>query len=70
MAERAAGGYVKAGEAPADAAAQGRGATPPANARSAVPARFSLLYESRDKRLCLFEDADGHLTSVDSDRFA
>ena len=38
--------------------------------RKNVPARFSLLYESRDKRLCLFEDAEGHLTSVDSDRFA
>ncbi|MBP3866219.1 MAG: hypothetical protein J6D25_00205 [Eggerthellaceae bacterium] len=36
----------------------------------AVPARFSLIYESRDGRLCVFEDADGHLTSVNSRRFA
>lgn len=29
-------------------------------------ASFSLLYESKDGRLCTFEDSDGHLTSVDS----
>lgn len=29
-------------------------------------APFSLLYESKDGRLCTFEDAQGHLTSVDS----
>ena len=29
-----------------------------------VPADFSLLYESRDGRFCLFEDASGHLTAV------
>lgn len=33
-------------------------------------ARFTLLYESRDGRLCLFQDHEGHLTSVDSARFA
>lgn len=40
-------------------------------AQSAIAlARFSLIYESRDGRLCVFEDADGHLTSVNSRRFA
>ena len=34
-----------------------------------APATFSLLYESSDGRLCTFEDADGHLTSVDAQRF-
>ncbi len=29
-----------------------------------APARFA----SRDGRLCLFEDAEGHLTSVDAQR--
>lgn len=33
-----------------------------------APARFAMLYESRDGRLCLFEDAEGHLTSVDAQR--
>ena len=29
-----------------------------------VPARFRLIYESRDRKLCLFEDSHGHLTAV------
>lgn len=29
-----------------------------------VPARFRLIYESRDRKLCLFEDSRGHLTAV------
>ena len=33
-------------------------------------ALFKLLYESRDGRLCLFEDKDGHLTAVRADRLA
>ena len=28
------------------------------------PTRITLLYESRDGRLCLFEDARGHLFAV------
>lgn len=32
--------------------------------------RFSVIYESRDGRLCLFEDAQGHVSAVDSSRFA
>ena len=35
-----------------------------------APARISLVYESRDKRLCLFEDAAGHLTAVRASRLA
>ena len=38
--------------------------------RRAVPAQISLLYESRDKRFCLFEDADGHLAAVRASRLA
>lgn len=34
------------------------------------PARISLLYQSRDGRLCVFEDAEGHLTSVRASRLA
>ncbi|MBR3182712.1 MAG: hypothetical protein IKF56_08795 [Eggerthellaceae bacterium] len=33
-------------------------------------AQFTLLYESKDGRLCLFEDADGHLTAVRADKLA
>ena len=32
------------------------------------PARITLLYESRDGRFCLFEDADGHLAAVDASK--
>lgn len=35
-----------------------------------LPATFSLIYESTDKRLCVFEDAAGHLNSVDASRLA
>ena len=31
-------------------------------------ARFTLLYESRDGRFCLFEDAEGHLAAVDASK--
>lgn len=41
-----------------------------AEERSAAPARFSLLYESQDARLCVFEDAEGHLSAVDARRLA
>jgi hypothetical protein len=34
------------------------------------PATFSLVYESRDGKFCIFEDADGHLTSVRASRLA
>ncbi|MEG2629216.1 MAG: hypothetical protein RR997_06585, partial [Raoultibacter sp.] len=33
-------------------------------------AQFRNIYSSRDDRLCLFEDADGHLIAVDSSKFA
>ena len=28
------------------------------------PAKISLIYESKDGRFCLFEDAEGHITAV------
>lgn len=31
-------------------------------------AAFTLLYESRDGKMCLFEDASGHLTAVRAER--
>lgn len=34
------------------------------------PSRFTLIYESKDGRLCLFEDADGHITAVRADKLA
>ena len=33
-------------------------------------ARITLLYESRDGRFCLFEDAEGHLAAVDASKLA
>ncbi len=36
----------------------------------AVPGRISLLYESRDGGICVFEDAEGHLTAVRTSRLA
>lgn len=44
------------------------GEGPEQSSMAVAVARFSLLYESRDGRLCLFEDAEGHVTSVDSQR--
>lgn len=35
---------------------------------SLVPGRFSFVCESLDGKLCLFEDADGHLAVVRTDR--
>ncbi len=35
-----------------------------------VPVRISLIYESKDGRFCLFQDAEGHLTSVSAARLA
>ena len=34
------------------------------------PSRFTLVYESKDGRLCLFADADGHLTAVPAEKLA
>ena len=34
------------------------------------PARITLLYESRDGKLCLFEDGEGHLTAVRAEKLA
>ena len=34
------------------------------------PAKITLLYESKDRRFCLFEDAQGHLSAVRASRLA
>ena len=34
------------------------------------PGNFSLIYESSDGRLCVFETRDGHVTAVDAARLA
>lgn len=49
----------------ADQRAQSQGRTP-----LVEPARIRLVYESADRRFCLFEDADGHLTSVRASKLA
>lgn len=36
----------------------------------AIPAQVTLLYESRDGKLCLFEDAHGHITAVRASQLA
>ena len=33
-------------------------------------ARFTLVYESKDGKLCVFEDKDGHLTAVRAEKLA
>lgn len=38
--------------------------------RKEHPATFSHYYESRDSKLCVFEDEHGHFTSVRADRLA
>ena len=40
------------------------GRSEPKHEHVAIPARITLLYESDDGRLCLFEDAQGHVTAV------
>ena len=48
----------------------GRHARIEAQAPAANPARFKLIYESADRRFCLFEDANGHITSVRASKLA
>ena len=43
---------------------------PDAPHRLALPGAFTMLYESRDGRFCLFEGIDGHLSAVDASKFA
>lgn len=35
-----------------------------------APARIALIYESDDRRFCLFEDSEGHITAVRASRLA
>lgn len=46
------------------------GFRPEVSALATSPAKLSLLYESADGRLCLFEDALGHLSAVRASRLA
>ena len=39
-------------------------------AHTTAPARFGMLYESRDGKLCLFESSEGHLAAVKASRLA
>ena len=34
--------------------------------QSKPPAKLRLLYESKDRRMCLFQDANGHLVAAPS----
>ena len=43
---------------------------PPAQDSQPAPAQITLLYESRDGQLCLFQDAQGHLTAVRAEQLA
>ena len=58
---------IGGGRGPRKPSSEGRDA---ARAREGALARFSSLYESRDGRLMLFEDAQGHLQAVDAKRLA
>ncbi|MBQ9042068.1 MAG: hypothetical protein IJ111_04560 [Eggerthellaceae bacterium] len=49
---------------------QGRTQAQPSQPVEFPPSRFTLIYESKDGRLCLFEDADGHITAVRADKLA
>ena len=55
----------------AQGAAEGEGIPGGTNDRiKQEVATFKLFCQSRDGKLCLFEDADGHLTAVRADRLA
>lgn len=62
---RAAGGVPKGDESRC-----GSDAPEKARAPRPAPSTFQVLYESRDKRLCLFESRDGHLSAVDASKLA
>ena len=42
----------------------------PLQAEGFPPGRFTLIYQSKDGKMCLFEDADGHLTAVRAEKLA
>ena len=52
------------------AQASALGVAPGVAPGKATPGTFSRLYASRDDALQVFEDAEGHLTSVNAARFA
>ncbi len=43
---------------------------PSAEPKELPLAQFTLVYESKDGRLCVFEDAEGHLTAVRAEKLA
>lgn len=52
---------------PQPASSPGNSTQPP---HPAAPGTFTCLYESKDKKYCLFADENGHLTSVKAHRLS
>ena len=54
----------------ADGSANNQADSETAKKTVSLPAQISLVHESSDGRLCLFQDAEGHYTVVRADRLA
>ena len=54
----------------ADGSANNQADSETAKKTVSLPAQISLVHESADGRLCLFQDAEGHYTVVRADRLA
>ena len=54
----------------ADGSVNNQAGSKTANKTVSLPAQISLVHESADGRLCLFQDAEGHYTVVRADRLA
>ena len=54
----------------ADGSANNQAGSKTAKKTVSLPAQISLVHESADGRLCLFQDAEGHYTVVRADRLA
>ena len=54
----------------ADGSANNQAGSETAKKTVNLPAQISLVHESSDGRLCLFQDAEGHYTVVRADRLA
>lgn len=55
---------------PIEEQATSRGLHDEASETKLAPSQFSFVCESLDGKLCLFEDADGHLAVVRTERLA